>query len=61
VKAGPVLIWLLLALDRFASVRRIQDRGMRQTGVRIVRHIYREYVRRMQSALILAEQREVAL
>ena len=60
MRANEVLFWLLRALDRIASYRKLHDHSLRRQAMMQARRYLKEYARRMSIALAFADLREVA-
>ncbi len=60
MRANDVLFWLLRALDRIGSYRRLRDHSVRRQATMQARRYLKEYARRMSIALAFADLREVA-
>jgi len=60
VRADDVLFWLLRALDRIESYRKLHDHSLRRQAMMQARHHLKEYARRMSIRLAFADLREVA-
>jgi len=60
VRADDVLFWLLRALDRIDSYRKLRDHPLRRQATVQARHHLKEYARRMSIRLAFADLREVA-